>query len=190
MKYKIILCLLFTIINSKKEFISKLGIANDFSRNNDVPNLGVTNVCDAHFEDECLAIENPKQDLQCCFTEISAFNRVLTRKCEQFPKDISAFENITNTDQYKAAMNEAYSYKIYNQYTTPFEIEDNITCSNGKINMIIDAKEYSEDEQKILKNEKHCLKKKELKEEDIKYDVGNCEEGLIVDSSKNVGLEC
>ena len=51
-------------------------------------------------------------------------------------------------------------------------------------------KEYSEDEQKIFKNEKHCFKKKELKEEDIKYDVGNCEEGLIADSSKNFGLEC
>ena len=87
-------------------------------------------------------------------------------------------------------MNEAYSYKIYNQYNTSFEIEDNITCNNGKISFVIDAREYSEDEQKILKNKNHCLKKTELKEKDIEYDVGKCEEGLLVDSSKNVGLEC
>ena len=43
---------------------------------------------------------------------------------------------------------------------------------------------------KILKNKEHCLNKHHLKEEDYDYDVGKCEEGLLLESSKNAGLEC
>ena len=190
MKYIIFFCLLFTINISKDKFTSKLEEVNSFIKNNNDLNAGIKNVCEIYTEDECIAITNPKQNLQCCFTETSAFNRILSTKCEQFPKDINNFKNIIKTDQYKESIREPFGYTIYNKYNIPFEIEENITCNNGEISMIIDAKDYSENEQKILKDENHCLKKRELKETDINYDVGKCEEGIIVESSRNAGLEC
>ena len=49
---------------------------------------------------------------------------------------------------------------------------------------------YTTNEQNILKNSNHCLNKFYSKVFNNNYDVGKCEEGLLLDSSKTTGIEC
>ena len=193
MNYKIIFCLLFTLINTKKGFhplFEKTMAINLLSESSNSDSLEETNGCkETESKDKCLAIINPQKDYQCCYlTTKTDFGNSET--CSEYPKDIDTYQKLTKSSQFKATIKESYGYLAYMYDTTDIKYKLNINCNNGEMTISYGYDTYTENEKKILKNEEHCLNKHHLKEEDHEYDVGKCEEGLLLESSKSAGLEC
>ena len=91
MNYKIIFCLLFALINSKKEF-NPISEKTTNLLNSD--SLGETDYCGgADTKDQCLAITHPKQYYQCCYI-ITKDGYGNSEKCSEYPKDIEHFKKL------------------------------------------------------------------------------------------------
>ena len=189
MKYTIIICLLFAIINSREDFPNIFGIAKSFLGKTSIGS-GITNVCEeVETKDLCLAIKNPLEKYQCCFQQTNYIGNI-NEKCDQFSTDIKQYEKIVKTDQFKAFSSETMAFSLLNFGFPLAKTDIKINCNNGEINMALLEKNYTENELNTLKDKNHCLQKKASKKGDYEYDVEKCEEGLIVDSSKKAGLEC
>ena len=85
---------------------------------------------------------------------------------------------------------ESQGYYTYKKGSKDEKVKINFNCNNGELTINYGYDTYTEDEQNILKDENHCLNKHSLKQMDYDYDVGKCEEGLLLESSKSAGLEC
>lgn len=188
MKYTIVICLLFTIIKSKENFPNKfipttlIGKATVGS--------GITNACEGYkIKDQCLAVKNPFEKLQCCFIQ-TTLSGPQNEDCAEYPVDLKEYEKITKTEKFMAFSNETAAF-YFLEWGIPLSVINmNINCNNGQVNFDLLDKEYTDSEIETLKSETHCLRKKASKEKDHSFEVGKCEEGLVVDSSKKAGLEC
>jgi len=189
MNYKIILCLLFVLINSTKEFhplFEKTMTINLLSKSDF---LGDTINCgEADTKDQCLAIINPEKYYQCCYV-ITKTDFLNSESCSKYPKVIETYQKITKSSQYKACLKELYGVYLYNG-NPDIKSKMNINCNNGELTISLGYDTYTKNEQNILENENHCLNKNTLKLLDYNYDIGKCEKGLLLESSKSVGLEC
>lgn len=65
-----------------------------------------------------------------------------------------------------------------------------VNCKNGDLSVSAGDYTYTEEEQKTLQSQDHCLYKFAYKLNDNDYDVGKCEKGLLTDSTKNSGVSC
>ena len=84
MKYTIVICLLFAIVNSKRDFSNKLGLAKSLIGSTYV-SKGIKNVCEEiETRDQCLAVENPLEKDQCCFTQMIFMEQVSLIKDEKY----------------------------------------------------------------------------------------------------------
>ena len=188
MKVRIIFCLLFILINSKKEFKPKISLVNSLIRNDYDSNLQES-ICDAGTKEKCIEAVNPRVNEICCYI-IFKENDKTYEQCETRLKDLDLPNEITHTKEYKAYLREQFGYVIYViGQDFPEKIEENITCKNGEYNMVYENN-YSEKEIKDLKDENHCLNIKYKKESDYKFDVGECKDYIILDSSRKDRLEC
>ena len=72
MKYTIIICLLFALSNSLKEFNKKFSKEDSLLMDNYVSNIEDSDdsVCNAETKDKCKALPNPEDDQVCCYFEI------------------------------------------------------------------------------------------------------------------------
>ena len=109
MNYKIIFCLLFTLINTKKGFhplFEKTMAINLLSKSSNSDSLEETNNCEgAESKDQCLAIINPQKDYQCCYlTTKTDFGN--SEVCSEYPKDIDSYQKLTKSSQFKAILKE------------------------------------------------------------------------------------
>ena len=162
MKYLIVICLLFAIVNSKRDFSDKLEVAKSLIGS--TVSKGITNVCqEVETKTQCLAVVNPIEKEQCCFSQMIYMGQVISEECDQFPKDINAYENITKTEQFKAFSNEVFAFEMYSEGMEPSKIDAKINCNNGELTIPMGDKEYSKDEQETFKNKNHCLKKNNQK---------------------------
>ena len=192
MNYKIIFFLLFVLINSKKvlhPLFGKTMTMNLLSKSISSDSLEEANYCDeAGTKNQCLSIINPQRDYQCCYVK-SKNDFGNFEYCSEYPKDMETFQKITKSSQYKAILKEVYGYA-----STGTSIEQksktNVNCNNGELTINFGYDTYTENEQNIFKNENYCLNKNSLKRNNYNYDVGKCEEGLLLESSKSAGLEC
>lgn len=191
MKFKIIFCLLFVLINSKKEFNPFFEkTVNILSKSYNSDSLGETDYCgEASTKDQCLAITNPKQNFQCCYM-ITKIDEISAETCQEFTENIESFKKFINLNSYKAVLKEEFGYLKYVQDQSIAKTETNANCKNGQFSISIGYDVYSQNELTILKDSNLCLNKYYLKITNKDYDVGKCEEGLLLDSSKSVGLEC
>ena len=185
-----IIFLLFALINSKLEFTPHLGNLKVLLDNSYVSeSLDETIYCTAETKDQCLAESIPDTTYQCCYDEI-VLSEGTMGQCTKFFKDLKDIKNLYESKPFKANLKEILGYQTYAKNGGQIaRDEENIICSNGQISSAEDG-EFNENEQKKLKNENHCLKKRELKFTDFSYDVGKCEEGLLTDNAKKSGLEC
>ena len=193
MNYKIIFCLLFALINSKKEFHPLFGKTMTNNLSNKIYSSdylgGIKKYCvEDYTKDQCLATIIPGSNYQCCY-EIIKSDFGNPEKCSKYPKDLELYQKLSKSSKYKACLKEYYGHRKYKKYL-PERTKMNINCNNGEFTINFGYDTYTENEQNILKNENHCLNKKSLKEKDFNYDVGKCEEGLLINSSKSLGLEC
>ena len=173
MKYKIIVCFLFTLITSKREFLS----------------FSTTNCEDAESKDQCLNIDNPQADYQCCY-RTSKVNDETDYECSDFIKNIDGVQDFYSSEKFNAYNRELIGYQEYMLKLKIPKQEINFYCKNGKIDYISGGYEFTEDEQKIIADEKFCINKYMRKMADPTFNDGKCEEGLVLDSSKNLGFEC
>ena len=191
MKFKIIFCLLFVLINSKKEFNPFFEkTVNILSKSISSDSLGETDYCgEASTKDQCLAITNPKQNYQCCYMTVKA-DEQKAEICQEFTENIELVKKTINSNSYKAVLKEMFGYLKYVYGLSIPKTEINANCKNGQFSISTGNDVYSQNEQTILKNSNHCFNKFYLKIANKDYDIGKCEEGLLLDSSKSVGIEC
>ena len=70
----------------------------------------------------------------------------------------------------------------------PEKVEEIITCKKGEYTTVYENN-FSEKEIKDLKDENHCLNIYYKKESDYKFDVGDCKDYIVLDSSRKDRLE-
>ena len=193
MKYTIIFCLLFILINSKKELKSKITEENSLIRNGFDLNLKKS-TCDGT-KDTCKNIINPRENQICCYNEYKYDGETKKERCEAFPDDIDKRTEIYNSKEYKSYYREILGHNIYTSEEEEDEedfaekIEQIITCDKG-VYTVVYENNFNEKDQKRLKDENHCLNIKEKKESDYRFDVGKCTDHLVLDSAKNADIEC
>ena len=182
---------MFTLINTKKGFhplFEKTMTINLLSKSSNSDSLEETNNCaKAENKDQCFAIINPQKDYQCCYiTTKTDFKNGET--CSEFPKEIETFQKLVKSNQYNAMQKETYGYFTYKKGSKDEKVKINLNCNNGELTINYGYDTYTEDEQDILKDGNHCLNKQSLKQMDYDYDVGKCEESILLESSKSAGL--
>lgn len=175
MNYKVIIYLLITFINSKKEYNYLEETVSCSSGEN---------------KDQCLGITIPKQNFQCCYEIEKDQKGEQEQSCMENPKDLEGYQNFLNSNEYKEYLKENYGTYMYNHNKKLTKTEVNIYCNNGQATYYFCEDNYTEDEISRLKNKNHCLNKYESKLYDYTYDIGNCKDSLLLDSSKNAGFEC
>ena len=162
MQKVIIFCLLLVLITSKTEF-------------------GEVQCRDAKTKEECPATKITSKDEVCCYEE-SKYNGEISGECTDFYKNqIELFK----TKEYESITREEEGYR---NCVEGNNLEANtIYCQNDEIKI---EYKYNDKEISNLKSEDHCLKIKAKKRADASFDVGKCEQKLILESSKNNGIEC
>lgn len=170
MKYTIIIiCALFSLIN---------------------PKLSEDSYCDAETKEECLKINEPIESYQCCYMESKYDEYSQPDTCTLYNKEIDGIQNFFNSEEYKALNKEINGYQKYNHQGEDQKKEFHLYCNNGEINYSIGGDEYTENEQKILTDKNLCYNKYYSKTLDYSFDVGQCEDGLLLDSSTKSGFTC
>ena len=92
---------------------------------------------------------------------------------------------------FKAMTREQTGYQIYvENMQYPYEkSETTMTCKNGEFSLVVENN-FTNNEKNILKNNNHCLNIHYQKENNTDFDVGECKDYLLLDSSKNDGIDC
>ena len=186
MKYTIIFCLLFVLINSKKEIKHKFSLLKGLKGND----YDDDSSCDADTRDKCKNLPIPEKGLICCYYEVKT-DKNTEEYCDSYREDIVKYKDIYETKEYKAYLREEYGYGRISRGREPEfkKIEEKVTCKNGGYSYAVDT-QYSDKEKAIFKNKEHCLKVSEMRDDDIKYDVGECKNYIVTDSAKSNGIEC
>lgn len=194
MKYTIVLCLLLVFINSKTEFNKRFSLTKGLINNKYNSGLEET-TCKANNKDSCKKLPAPEDDEICCYVENKLDGKTITEGCTDFPKEAEKYGDVYDMKEFKAMNKETIAYELYNS-EDPYDeipkdkkIESKVTCKNGGYSVAFENK-FSEKEISILKNKNHCLTIHQNKEDDIDYDVGKCEDYLLLDSTKSAGVDC
>ena len=172
MNYKIIFFLLFAFITSNRILEDSASACKTASS-----------------KDQCQTIENPLTDSQCCYYTSKEGDQK-TIGCIDYYENIDGINNFFSSEKFYAYSKETFGYLKY-AFQTPLTRQDfSYDCTNGQIAYTIGDYEYTEAEQKIIKDEKFCYNKYVAKSSDPEFDIGNCEDSLMLDSSKKSGFEC
>ena len=187
MKYTIVFCLLFVLINSKKERKHKFSLLKGLKGNDYDSNSS----CDAETKDKCKALPVPEEGEQCCYYEYKADGDVVEKGCEEFSNDELKLGDIYKMKEFKAMQREAMGYNVISEGGAfPYKkITQALTCKSGGYTLELDTN-FSDKEQKNFQDQKHCLKINEKKEDDISYNVGECKNYILTDYAKNNGVDC
>ena len=187
MKYTIVFCLLFVLINSKKERKHKFSLLKGLKGND----YDDESSCKADTKDKCKALPVPEEGEQCCYFEYKLDGDVSAKGCEEISNDDIELGDVFKMKEFRAMQSEAYGYNMISEGETIRykKMAQTLTCKSGEYTLELNTN-FSDNEKKILGDEKHCLGIKEKKEDDIKYDVGECKNYLLTDSAKNKGVDC
>ena len=192
MKYTIIFCLLFILINSKEESKANFYTENTLMMNGYDSNLKKS-VCDDGTKDTCKDINTLRENLICCYFENIYDGQTKKERCDMYPNDIDKRIEIYNTKEYKAYSRELLGHNIYTSEEEedefPKKVEEIVSCEKGVYTTVYENN-FSEKDKKSLKDENHCLNIHEKKESNYKFDVRKCNDYLVLDSSKKAEIEC
>ena len=110
--------------------------------------------------------------------------------CRYLSYEVDKLGELYKLKEYKAIQREEIGYDmIVNGEYYPEKIEETVTCKKGVYSKVTETN-YSEKEKNILKDENHCLNIYYKKSNNYNFDVGECKGHSILDSSKEVGIEC
>ena len=172
MNYKIIFFLLFAFITSNRILEDSASACKTASS-----------------KDQCQTIENPLTDSQCCYYTLIEGSES-SGGCIDYYENIDGIYNFYSSEKFYAYNKEISGYVKY-VFQMQLKRQDiSYDCKNGQIAYTIGDYEYTEAEQKIIKDEKFCYNKYVAKSSDPEFDIGNCEDSLMLDSSKKSGFEC
>ena len=189
MKYTIIICLLFALSNSLKEFNNKFSKIESLLMGNYVSNIE-DKVCDADTKDKCKALPNLEDDHVCCYYEILLDDEKANQYCQSSHPDMYKLGKVVNSKVFYPFLREVNGYKkIVEKAFYPNKTEVIVTCKKGAFRIVYNS-EYSEKEKNVFKDENHCLNIYHKKLDNSQFNVGECENYLLLDSSKKAGLDC
>ena len=189
MKYTIIICLLFVLSNSLKEFNNKFSKEKSLLRSNYGSNIEGPE-CNAETKDKCKALNIIEDIRVCCYDEIKNNDEIKSEKCRALPKVIDKIGKISNSKEMYSFNREKKGYKIIVEgQEFPEKEEEIVTCKNG-VYRFVEDNVYSEKEKNVLEDENHCLNIYHKKLDNYKFNTGECTSHLLLDSSKKAGLEC
>ena len=110
--------------------------------------------------------------------------------CQSFPHDIDKRGKMANSKEYYPYIREINGYKkIVEIKFYPRKTEEIINCKKDVYRIVYNS-EYSENEKNVFKDENHCLNIYKKKLDNYQFDVGGCENYLLLDSSKKAGIDC
>ena len=194
MKYTIIICLLFVLSNSLKEFNNKFSKEESLLRHNygssieDSEEEEEDSVCDAETKDKCKALPSTKDNEICCYYERKANDQTIEEFCYSYPSDIGKIQELYNLKEYNSYLRELNVYDIIIKGSDyPEKSEEILTCKKGVYRLVQDNV-YSEKEKNIFKDENHCLNIYHKKLKNYEFNTGECTSHLLLDSSNEVGL--
>ena len=190
MKYTIIICLLFVLSNSLKEFNNKFSKEKSLLRENNGLNIE-DSVCHAKTKDKCKALPITEDNGVCCYFEEKINDKIVEERCDSFPFDIDKRGEMINLKEFYSFNRELNGYKIIieGQEDFPEKSEEIIICKKG-VYRLVEDNVYSEKEKNVLEDENHCLNIYHKKLENYEFNTGECTSHLLLDSSKKAGLEC
>lgn len=185
MKSSIILFLLFALINSKKEFKSLIENVNDIFNEEDI-------LCEKGNNDEktCLNTFLPTDQIECCYLSELIGDLNVSSICSPIPSAFKIIKTLETLPVFKAAERETLGFIKYNEIPLGEEEESigiKLQCRNDEI--VIKEEKYTAGEKMVLTNENHCLNLFMNSFSNLALNP-KCEYGLLLDSSKNAGLEC
>ena len=183
MKYTLIFCLLFALINSKKEYKHRFSLLKGLKEDDN-------GTCNADSKDKCKALPAPEKDEICCYVESKEDKKTETA-CERFPKEVEEYGDFYGTKEFSAFYREQLGYEFISEdEEVPYKkLEEKVSCKNGGFSFSLDTN-FSDKEKDIFKDKEHCLKVSKMRDDDIKYDVGECKNYKLTDFAKSKGIEC
>ena len=127
----------------------------------------------------------------CCYLEVKVDGENMGGICQSVSKNMEDLKEVYKMKEFKYYYREVMGFQIYNEgdYFPGGKTETKYTCKNFDIIIAFENK-YTDKEKNTLKSEKHCLYINKQKEEDSDFDVGECKDYLVLDSSKSNGIEC
>lgn len=187
MKSSIIFFLLFALINSKKEFKSLIENANDIINQDEF-------LCsEGKFDAKtCLNTILPIDQVECCYltSSIEEYNETIVSDCYPLPKALKVVKNLEGLPAFKAAKKETLGFVKYNYEGSTDEslsISVQIKCRDDEITF--KEEKYTPEEKEVLTSQNHCLNLFMNTMDQLDLNP-RCEDGLLLESSKNAGLEC
>ena len=189
MKYIILFCLLFSLTNCVKEFKPKFSNEKSLIMNNYDSNTQES-ICVAETKNECKALPNPDKDNICCYFERKINDEMDNEYCSYFPYDVDKLGYMFKLKEYKAIQREEIGHDmVVDGENYPQKAEETVTCKKGVYSRVIEAN-FNEKEKNILKDKNHCVNIYYKKYSNYNFDVGECKDHIVLDSSKEAGVEC
>ena len=192
MKYTIIICFLFVLSNSLKEFNNKFSKEKSLLRHNYGLNIedSENSPCNAETKDKCKVLPFTENNEVCCYVEEKINDTIVSEYCDEFPNDIDKHGEIANSKEFYSFNRELIGYKIIVEGEEfPEKEEGIVTCKNSVYRVVYDNV-YNEKEKNVLENKNHCLNIYHKKLKDYQFNTGECTNHLLLDSSKETGFEC
>ena len=196
---KILFSLLFILVNSQQplsEHIKKL------IQDNKKCSEGDENIDNKEL---CYSISNQLsfENSQCCILTMTDKEGTLTN-CSFLGGTIEQMK-LTQTEGAKAFLKETFGFSIFgvpdNEHDYAYRIEENkiyqnYKCKDGELSIYYGYDEYTDEDQSILKSEKHCLyyfHGYALRSHDFMDNLPtqeDCFNADMLQSSKDSGIKC
>lgn len=212
MKYSILFCLVFILINSKVEinhYKSFLKLTKDLLYDDDDSDDSFKICNKGKDRDICIKNNLPDSFLECCFLSAEFQNHGEDPQseslCQALPKKIGEIENIVKLKQTKELIKEVYGFILVNivnkeddekgEQKMPDDFSANLGIKCQDTNFNVDFSfNLTDDDRAKLSSENHCFFKIfNSTEDELPPYIDNtvkCENYLMRNDSLNAGLEC
>ena len=189
MKYITIFCLLL-LITSKRELKPKFSLSTGLIRNIYESNIKESG-CEPETKDKCKNLPSSKENEVCCYTITKKNDTIISEGCTSYPESSVKLAPLYKMKAFKAKTREQVGYLEYveNIEFPSGKSETKMTCKNGEFSSVIENN-FTDEEKNILKNNNHCLNINNKKNRHTDFDVGECKDYLLLDSSKSDGIDC
>ena len=191
MKYILIYWFLFVLITSKKEFQENftqkktIFLESFASEENE-------SECQSNTKEGCINKPNPEDNKVCCFYERKINGRTIKSGCESTKLEMITHQDLFKMQEFETYVKEIRGYGMYVEKSESHYKSDAIkyTCKDNEISTTF-HNDYTDQDIETLKSRKHCLYINENERRiDDDDETLKCEDYLVLDSSKNIGIEC
>ena len=104
---------------------------------------------------KCFEKSFPSKGYQCCKSKVKQIMEDKTEESERC--EIHSNPLRPNTENDKIMIKEYVGFQLFYYGRKINRLENNSTCPDGKIDIVVDPKDYTQEEQVKLKDKNHCL---------------------------------